>query len=437
MDIIKIKQINSSIISEENINKFIPRKISNLEEIKDDVLKIIEDVKSNGDKAIIKYTEKFDKTIVEKDEIQVKKDEIQEAYSNIDKELLDALRFSKKNLIKFHKAQLRKEWSINIIKGVKAGQIFRPIESVGIYVPAGRAIYPSTVLMAATPAYVTGVKDLIVCSPPQKNSKIAPEILVAASEFEIKKIFKVGGVQAIAAMAYGTETIPRVLKVVGPGNKWVNAAKQILSNVVAIDNPAGPSEILIIADESADHKNVILDFISQIEHDPDNIGIIVSNSDELIEKIKQNLNSYIKGAQRENIIKSALKNSLIIKCKTLKECVRVSNLIAPEHLEILTKTPRELIKKVTNAGAIFLGLYSPVPLGDYSAGTNHILPTGGYAKVYSGLNISDFIKHIQVLECSREGLKKLSNSSMKIAKFEKLFAHKAAIEQRLEEKTPK
>jgi histidinol dehydrogenase len=432
-----IKVINSSNLSEKNINEFIPRKISSFEEIKDDVLKIIDDVKSNGDKAILKYTEKFDKMLLQKDEIKVNKDEIEEAYRNIDEELLEALRFSKKKLIKFHKAQLREEWSINILRGVNAGQIFRPIEPVGIYVPGGRAIYPSTMLMAAAPAYVAGVKDLITCSPPQKNGRIAPEILVAANEFKIKKIFKVGGVQAIAAMAYGTETIPKVLKIVGPGNKWVNAAKQMLSNIVAIDNPAGPSEILIIADESADYRNVIMDFISQIEHDPDNIGIIISNSDELIEKVKQNLNSYIEAATRQKIIKSALKNSLIIQCKTLKECVRISNLIAPEHLEILTKTPRELIKEVSNAGAIFLGPYSPVSIGDYSAGTNHILPTGGYAKVYSGLNSIDFIKIIEVLECSQQGLKILSNSAIKIAEFEKLFAHKAAIEQRLEDKTIK
>jgi histidinol dehydrogenase len=429
-----LRVINSDKISEENISNFIPRTLGQLDEIKEEVLKILTEVKLTGDKALIKFSKEFDNVELEKKEIKVTDNEITEAYDRIDNNLLDALRVAKKNLIKFHKAQVREDWVIEIQKGVNAGQIYRPLDSIGIYIPGGRAIYPSTVLMAATPAYVAGVKDIILCSPPQQNKKIAPEIIVAAKEFGIEKMFKIGGAQAIAAMAYGTSTVPRVQKIVGPGNKWVNAAKQLLSNDVAIDNPAGPSEILIIADESVNFRYVIMDFISQIEHDPDNIGIIISTSLELIETVKKNLDNMIQKSERKEIIEEAIKNSLIIRAHDLDECIRISNIIAPEHLEILTKNPKEIIKQINNAGAIFLGSYTPVPLGDYSAGTNHILPTGGNAKKYSGLSIFDFIKTIEVLECDKQGLKALKNSATIIAEFEGLFAHKKSIEERLKDK---
>ncbi len=429
-----LRIINSDKISEETISNFIPRTLLQLDEIKEDVLKIVTEVKLTGDTAIIKFSKKFDNVDLDKKEIKVSENEISEAYDKIDVTLLNALRSAKKNLIKFHKAQLREDWTIEIQKGVNAGQIYRPIDSVGIYIPGGRAIYPSTVLMAATPAYVAGVRDIILCSPPQQDKKIAPEIIVAAREFGIEKMFKVGGAQAIAAMAYGTDTVPKVQKIVGPGNKWVNAAKQLLSNDVAIDNPAGPSEILIIADESANFRYVILDFISQIEHDPDNVGIIISTSLELIETIKKNIDAIIQKSDRKEIIEQAIKNSLIIKANDLNDCIRISNIIASEHLEILTKDPKQVIKEINNAGAIFLGPYSPVPLGDYSAGTNHILPTGGNASKYSGLNVFDFLKIIDVLECTEEGLQNLSKSTMKIAEFEGLFAHKKAIEERIKDK---
>ena len=429
-----LKAVSSDQITEETISKFIPRIASQLDEIKEDVLAIINEVKNNGDEAILKFTKKFDGIELNQSEIKVGEKEIENAYNKIDKNLLDALRYAKKNLIKFHKAQQRNNWSIKIEKGVKTGQIYRPLDAIGVYVPGGRAIYPSTLLMAATPAYVANVKNLIVCSPPQKNKEIAPEILVAANEYNIKNIFKVGGVQAIAAMAYGTDTIPKVQKVVGPGNKWVNAAKQLLINVIAIDNPAGPSEILIIADESANINYLISDFISQIEHDPDNVGILVSNSDNVINKFKANFEIFLEASERKEIIKKALNNSLIVKAESLNDCVSISNIIAPEHLEILTQDPKGIVEKITSAGAIFLGPYSPVPLGDYCAGTNHILPTGGNAKRYSGLNVYDFLKVIETLDCNKKGLKLLSKSAMKIAEFEGLFSHKRAIQERIKNK---
>ena len=430
-----LRIINSDEISEESLSELIPRTTTQLDEIKEDVLNIINEVKKNGDNALIDFSKKFDNVELSTSEIKVSDDEISEAYKIIDERLLEALRFAKINLIKFHKAQIREDWTIEIDKGINAGQVYKPLESVGIYVPGGRAIYPSTVLMAASPAYVAGVKNMILCSPPQKDKNVAPEIIVAAKEFGIDKIFKVGGAQAISAMAYGTETIPKVEKVVGPGSKWVNAAKQLLSNEITFDNPAGPSEVLIIADRNANFKFVILDLLSQIEHDPDNIGIVVTDSEELIKKIELNIEGYVNQSVRKEIIEHALKNnSLLIKAKNVEECCKISNIIAPEHLEILVDNPRRLLPDIKNVGAIFLGPYSPVPLGDYSAGTNHILPTGGKAKNYSGLNVFDFLKIIEVLECDKDGLKILSDSAGTIAEFEGLFAHKKSIDERLRNK---
>ncbi|MFW9937319.1 MAG: histidinol dehydrogenase, partial [Candidatus Thorarchaeota archaeon] len=288
-------------ISEDNVIELIPRRLDQ-EDIKDIVLKIINDVKLNGDKAIIKFSKEFDDVELDEKEIKVSESEIEEAYNEIDEELLKSLRYAKNNIIKFHRAQKRKAWSIEIEKGVRAGQIYRPLESVGIYIPGGRAIYPSTVLMAAAPAFVAGVKNVIICCPPKKTKKIPYEIIVAATEFGYNNIYKVGGAQAIAAMAYGTNIIPKVQKIIGPGNKWVNSAKQLLSNTVAIDTPAGPSEILIIADKKADYKLVILDLISQIEHDPDNIGILITTSDELIKKVEKELMNFVMENDREEII---------------------------------------------------------------------------------------------------------------------------------------
>lgn len=359
-----LRIINSDELDEETIRSYIPRIETQLELVRKTVNKIIQDVKDNGDKALVNLTYKYDGVELASNEIQVSKEEVTQAYKNVDPHLLQAIHSAKENLIKFNLAQKREDWNVEIVKGVIAGQVYRPLDAIGIYIPGGRAIYPSTVLMIAAPAYVAGVKEIVMCSPPQKDGKIAPEILVAANEFKIKKIYKVGGAQAVAAMAYGTETVPKVPKVIGPGNIWVNTAKQLLSNIIAIDAPAGPSEVLIIADEFADHNYVIVDFISQIEHDPDNVGIIVSDSEELIHRITGSIEQYIIESKRSTIIEQALKkNSIIIKAKNLEDCIRISNLIAPEHLEILIENPNGIIKEITNAGAIFLGPYSPIPLG--------------------------------------------------------------------------
>jgi len=403
-----------------------------LDDIKVDVLRIIEEVKLSGDDALLQFSKEFDDIELDKANIKVSNEKIDEAYKKIDTNLLKSFRHAKKNLLKFHLAQKKEDWSIEIEKGVEAGQIYRPLETVGIYVPGGRAIYPSTVLMAATPAIVAGVKKIIICTPPQKNGYVAPEILVAANEFEIRDIYKASGAHAIAAMAFGTNTIPKVQKIVGPGNKWVNAAKQLLRNVIATDTPAGPSEILIIADKTANYEFVILDLLSQVEHDPDNIGILVTDSPTLIDKVQKNIKHFLESSVRKDIIENALKNnSLIIKATNLDDCIRISNIIAPEHLEVLIENPKDVLNKICNAGAIFLGPYTPVPLGDYCAGTNHILPTGGMAKKYSGLNIYDFVKIIDVLNCNKDGFKALSKTASIMAEFEEFYAHKKSIEERL------
>jgi histidinol dehydrogenase len=430
-----MRVINASDINESNIGDIILRSYEQIENIKGDVEEILKNVRDNGDQAIIDYAKKFDQVQLNKEDLLVKTEELEEAYKEVNPELIDALKFALRNIIKFHEAQKREMWFLEVEKGVNAGQIYRPIEQIGLYIPGGRAAYPSTVLMAAGPAKVAGVKSMVMCSPPNRDKKINPAILIAASECGVKTIYKIGGAQAIAAMTFGTETVSKVYKIFGPGNKWVNAAKKLLSNIVAIDNPAGPSEILIIADDSTNFEYAIADLVSQVEHDPENIGIVVSTSEELINQIQENIDNYVRDSERANIISKALKErGLLIKVKDIEQSVAVSNLIAPEHLEILTRNPREILDKISNAGAIFLGENTPVPLGDYSAGTNHILPTGGTAKMYSGLNIFEFLKIIDVLECNEKGLKKLAESTGIIAKFESLDAHKKAVELRLKKK---
>lgn len=430
-----IKVINSDQINEETLTKYIKRTTTQDKSVQDSVSSIIQEVKERGDDAIIKFTKDFDNVELSSEQIQVKAYEISEAYEKINEDLIKAIQCARENLIKFHKAQAREDWMIEIEKGVNAGQIYRPLDVLGIYIPGGRAVYPSTVLMIAAPAFVAGINEIIMCSPPQQDNKIAAAILVAANECGIKKIFKVGGAQAIAAMAYGTKTIPKVQKVIGPGSIWVNTAKQLLSNDIAIDSPAGPSEILIICDEFANPNYVIVDLLSQIEHDPDNIGIIVSDSVDLINQIKNNIEDYVVNSNRRDIIEKALfNNSLIIKAEDTEDCMRISNLIAPEHLEILIEEPNNLLKKIVNAGAVFLGPFSPVSLGDYCAGTNHVIPTGGSAKTYSGLNLYDFLKTIDVLKCEKDGLVKLSSTAIKLSEFEGFYSHKRSIEERLKDK---
>ncbi|MHA1338809.1 MAG: histidinol dehydrogenase [Promethearchaeota archaeon] len=441
-----IKIISGKEFLERGPENFIPRTITEFESIKESVQKIINDVRANGDSSLIKYTEKYDSIKLSTGQIKVSKETIKEAYKLVPKRLIEAILVAKQNIEKFHKAQLRKEWEIEIIKGVKAGQIYRPIESVGVYIPGGRAVYPSTVLMTVIPARVAGVNRVVLCSPPNKikisnrreNDEdksyigIHPSILVAANECGVDEIYQIGSAWAIAALAYGTETIKSVLKIIGPGNKYVNVAKMLVKDIVSIDTQAGPSEIAILADDTVNPSFIAYDLVSQVEHGPDNVGILVCNSSKLIDEVMDQLPKVISASDRKQIILESLtKYGLIIQTENILESINVVNEIAPEHLEIMTAEPRKVLLQIKNAGAIFLGEYSPVPLGDYVAGTNHVLPTGGSAKRISGLNVWEYLKIIDVLECKKEGVVELEKYLSPIAEFEGLLAHKEAVKRRL------
>ncbi|MBD3349850.1 MAG: histidinol dehydrogenase [Candidatus Lokiarchaeota archaeon] len=436
-----LKIISGNTFLKEGVEKYLPRASYQMENLKKTVSGFVEEVKQYGDTAILEFTETFDKIELNIGDLKVKKNEIKEAYKLVDDNLVTALRKSIKNIKKFHKAQIRQDWEIETTKGVKAGQILRPLESVGIYIPGGRAIYPSTVLMTAIPAKVAGVSRLIICSPPNRykiDNKdyigIHPAILVAANECGVHDIFKVGSAWAIAAMAFGTDVIPQVTKIVGPGNKYVNAAKMMVKDYVLVDTPAGPSEIAIIADKTANPTYIAYDMFAQVEHAPDNVAVLITDSEELAEKTLEILGNKLDSMERKELIRENLEHSgLIVKTNNITEGINIANIIATEHLELLTRDNDEVLPLIKNAGAIFMGEYSPVPLGDYCAGTNHVLPTGGSAKFNSGLNTLDFMKIIDVLNCSKEGLKELEKILTPIAEFEGLTAHRDAVRVRFKD----
>ncbi len=430
---IQIRRINGKDLTEDTVSQFLVRGAEGLEEIKDTVQSILFDVKSNGDSALKQYTEKFDNIDYSQLEIRVSEEEIDEAFEMLDESLIEALKEAKQNIHKFHKAQYRSDWFIEIQDGVKAGQLMRPISDVGLYVPGGKAVYPSSVLMTAVPAKVAGVKRLVVCSPPQADGKVSSEILVASRLCEVDEVLRIGGAQAIGALAYGTESIKPVQKIVGPGNKWVAAAKQLVANVCGIDNPAGPSEVLVIDDGSYPPKWSAFDILAQSEHGPDNVSILLSESWETIEAILEELNQIVEFSPRREYVQDNLeKFGLIIDSNNPNETLRLLNLIAAEHLQLNVKDARDWLPKIQNAGAVFLGGNSPVPLGDYCAGTNHVLPTAGYARMYSGLSLLDFVKVMDVLECEPKGLQDLYQIMKPIAEFEGLVGHRDCVKVRLE-----
>ncbi|MHA1729553.1 MAG: histidinol dehydrogenase [Promethearchaeota archaeon] len=433
------KIVESNRFFKEGVDKFLPRSAKKFNELRDYISDIINNVKKNGDRALAEYSEKFEKVKLEDIGIRVSAENIKDAYELVDKELLKALKGAIKNIEKFHRAQIKEKWTIETIPGVKTGQIFRPIESVGIYIPNGKAVYVSTVLMSAIPAKIAGVKKIIICSPPGpydfKGDKIIdvnPAIIVAANECGISEIYKIGSAWAIAAMTYGTESVPAMLKIVGPGNKYVNAAKMAVKDIVSIDTPAGPSDIAIITDEYSNTDYIAYDLLSQVEHDPDNVGVLISYSDSQIDETIKKIDKILKKAERRDIIKESLeKYGLIVKTENIEDSIRVANEIAPEHLQIMTKNPNKILSRIYNAGAVFLGENSPVPLGDYCAGTNHILPTEGNAKKFSGLNTLEFMKIMDTLECTNEGVKELEQILTPLAEFEGLFGHRDAVIRRL------
>lgn len=424
---VKIRSLGS--LTQNEKQAIINRNNLDLEEIFPSVQSIVEDVKRRKDEAIIYYTSKFDRVNLSKEKLRVSEDEISFAYQNLSERLLKAIKKSITNIQKFHVKQIN-EFSCKTQPGVKVSQIIRPLERVGIYVPGGRAAYPSTVLMTAVPARLVGVEKIIVCTPPQETGEINPAVLVACNEAGVTDIYRVGGAQAIAAMAYGSDVIPKVEAIFGPGNIYVTAAKILVSKDVKIDLPAGPSELLIISDTTGNPQFIAADLLSQAEHDPQAKVILVTTSEELASKVGAFINRFLESLPRKEILSKSLENLWILISDSLDDAVEFSNTFAPEHLEIHVDSPSSLLPKVKNAGAIFLGPFSPVAVGDYSAGSNHVLPTGGFAKAYSGLSSYNFVKTISVVECSYSGLKGLAETVITMADFEGLTAHAESIKMR-------
>ena len=394
------------------------------------VRKIVSDVREKGDEALFHYTKLFDKTDITAKDLIVTEDEIKAAEDSADKDVVESLKRAAKNIEAFHEEQKPKSWISYRAHGSILGQAVIPLDRVGIYVPGGTAAYPSSVLMNAIPAKVAGVKEIIMTVPP-KEGKINPYVLIAARLAGVTKIYKAGGAQAIAALAFGTETIPKVDKITGPGNLFVTLAKKEVYGHVDIDMLAGPSEILILADDTADPILTAADMLSQAEHDPLASSILITTCETLAENVKTEAEKQVKELPRCAIASASLeKNGLIVIAENLEEAIEFANESAPEHMEILTKSPFEVLPKIRHAGAIFLGAYSPEPLGDYFAGPNHVLPTGGTARYYSVLNVETFLKRSSVISYTAEALKEVGEDIIRLAKSEGLDAHANAVKLR-------
>ncbi len=397
------------------------------------VKEIVEDVHVNKDAALFKYTEKFDKAIINADNIKVTKEEIEEAYKSVDANLLEIIRKAIANIKEYHEKQKQYSWFDSKDNGSMLGQKITPIENVGVYVPGGKAVYPSSVLMNVVPAKVAGVSNIIMTTPCDASGKVYPMTLVAANEAGVDAIYKAGGAQAIAALAYGTESIPKVDKIVGPGNIFVALAKRTVFGHVSIDSVAGPSEILVLADETANPRYVAADLLSQAEHDEMASAILITTSKELANKVSDQVEVFIEELSRTDIMRKSVDNyGYILVAKDMEEAIDTANEIASEHLEIMTKNPFDTMTKIKNAGAIFLGDYSSEPLGDYFAGPNHVLPTNGTAKFFSPLSVDDFIKKSSIIYYSREALEPVYKDIVDFAKSEQLTAHANSISVRFE-----
>lgn len=420
--------------------KEIAKKLNNRKEeisieVNNAVSDIIEDIRKNGNQALIDYCQKFDGyQIKDESDFVVSNQEKEEALKQVDQDYIRILERTKKQITEFHKNQIDKSWSLYKDNGVIMGQMVRPIERVALYVPGGTAAYPSTVLMNAIPAKLAGVTDLVIITPVKADGKVNPVIVAAAKVSGVDTIYKFGGAQGVAAIAHGTETIEKVDKIVGPGNIFVATAKKLSYGVVDIDMVAGPSEVLVIADEKANPKYIAADLMSQAEHDKLASAMLVTTSKELVEKVNVELKRQVAYLSRKEIIEESLKNyGGAILVKDLKEAFDVSNYLAPEHLEVLVENPVNTLPSIKNAGSIFLGEYSPEPLGDYMSGTNHVLPTGGTAKFYSTLGVYDFVKYSSYSYYPREVLETFKDDVQTFAKSEGLDAHANSIAVRFEE----
>ena len=396
----------------------------------ENVSAILKNVKANGDKAVLEYAEKFDRVKLES--LAVTPEEMKEAEAQVPIELKVAILLAQRNIYTFHKKQKFEGKKVETMEGVTCWQKAVGIEKVGLYVPGGTAPLFSTVLMLAVPAKIAGCKEIVLCTPPNKEGKVNPAILYAAQVAGVSKIFKAGGVQAIGAMAYGTESVPKVYKIFGPGNQYVMAAKQMVAmHDVAIDMPAGPSEVEVIADEIANPKFVAADLLSQAEHGVDSQVVLVTTSEKLLEEVEYEVQHQLSRLPRWQIAEQSLANSKLILVKDMEEAISLTNEYAPEHLIIETKDYMELAEKVVNAGSVFLGSFTPESAGDYASGTNHTLPTNGYAKAYSGVSLDSFIRKITFQEISREGIQNIGPAIEVMASHEQLDAHKNAVSVRL------
>lgn len=416
------------------LTDLLKRSPNNYTQYESSVNEIIANVRNNGDQAVFDYTQKFDGATVTADNIEVTEDEIAEAYELVDPKLLEVIRKAKENIRVYHEKQKQYSWFDSSIPGTMLGQKVTPIAKAGVYVPGGKAVYPSSVLMNIMPAKVAGVEEIIMTTPCNKAGKVNPSTLVAAKEAGADRVFKVGGAQAIAALAFGTESIPKVDKIVGPGNIYVALAKKAVFGHVSIDSIAGPSEILVLADETANPRFVAADLLSQAEHDELASAILITTSEKLAEEVSKEVDGFCEVLSRKAIIEKSLENyGYILIAPDLDTAIETANEIASEHMEIVTANPFEIMTKIKNAGAIFLGEYSSEPLGDYFAGPNHVLPTNGTAKFFSPLSVDDFIKKSSIISYSRDALHAVYKDIAQFADCEQLTAHANSIRVRFED----
>ena len=429
----RIQKLNSDT-KKNLLEDLLKRSPNNYGQYEASVKEILDKVKEEKDAAVFAYTAKFDGAELTADTIEVTDAEIEEAYAQVDDTLLTVIRKAKDNIESYHAKQRQNSWFDSKPDGTILGQKITPLHRVGVYVPGGKAVYPSSVLMNVMPAKVAGVDEIIMVTPPGKNGKVSPNTLVAAKEAGVDKIYKVGGAQAIAALAYGTESIPKVDKIVGPGNIYVALAKKAVYGHVSIDSIAGPSEILVVADETANPRYVAADLLSQAEHDELACAILITTSEEFAKKVDEEVKGFVEVLSRKEIIQKSLDNyGYILVAESMDEAIATVNEIASEHLELVTKNPFETMTKIRNAGAIFVGEYSSEPLGDYFAGPNHVLPTNGTAKFFSPLSVDDFIKKSSIISYSREALEPIYKDIVQFAECEQLTAHANSIRVRFED----
>lgn len=428
--------VNLTKEATENIlENLLKRSPNNYGDFEGSVAEIVANVRKNKDEAIFEYSKKFDGADINADNILVTEEEIKEAYEKVDETLLNVMRKALVNIRSYHEKQKQNSWIATEDNGAILGQKVTPLQRVGVYVPGGKAVYPSSVLMNIVPAKVAGVDEIIMTTPPGRDGKVNPSTLVAAKEAGADKIYKVGGAQAIAALAFGTESIPKVDKIVGPGNIYVALAKKAVFGYVSIDSIAGPSEILVLADETANARYVAADLLSQAEHDEMASAILVTTSQKLAEEVSKEVDGFVAELSRKEIIQKSLDQfGYILVADDMETAVATANEIAPEHLEIITVNPFETMTKIRNAGAIFLGEYSSEPLGDYFAGPNHVLPTNGTAKFFSPLGVDAFVKKSSIISYSRETLQPIYRDIVQFAECEQLTAHANSIRVRFEDK---